>query len=80
MCDNITLQHTVRVSAGRHHVLPSGSLQVESVQSSDEGVYRCIAVNPVSNERLPADNTVILRTLPRQSVILLTIVVAVVSK
>ena len=48
-------------------MLPSGSLQVESVQSSDEGVYRCVAVNPVSNERLPADNTVILRTLARES-------------
>ena len=51
---------------GRHHILPSGSLQIESVQSTDEGVYRCVAVNSVSNDRLPADNTVLLQTLPRQ--------------
>jgi len=57
---------SVRVS-GRHHILPSGSLQIESVQSSDEGAYRCVAVNPVSNDRLPADNTVTLHTLPRES-------------
>ena len=51
---------------GRHHLLPSGSLQIESIQSTDEGVYRCIAVNPVSNDRLSADNTVTLRTPPGQ--------------
>ena len=53
--------------SGRHHILSSGSLQIDSVQSSDEGVYRCIAVNSVSNDRLPADNNVILRTRPRES-------------
>jgi len=51
---------------GRHQLLPSGSLHIESVQSTDEGVYRCIAVNPVSSDRLSADNTVTLRTLPGQ--------------
>jgi len=62
---SIIIKWRLRV-LGRHHVLPSGSLQIESVQSSDEGVYRCIAVNPVSNERRPADNTVTLQTLPRE--------------
>ena len=53
---------------GRHHVLPSGTLQIESVRPSDAGIYRCVAVNTVSNDRLPADNTVTLKTVPRQCV------------
>ena len=46
-------------------MLPSGSLQIASVGSSDEGVYRCIAVNPVSAQRVAAHNTVTLRAVQR---------------
>jgi len=42
----------------RHRVLPSGNLQIEAVTSADQGVYRCIAVNPTSLDRLPASNTI----------------------
>jgi hypothetical protein len=46
-------------------VLPSGNLQIQGVRASDQGVYKCVAVNPVSGQRVLADNTAQLRVTRR---------------
>lgn len=39
---------TIDSNTDHYLLLPSGNLQIASVQASDAGVYKCVAINPVS--------------------------------
>lgn len=43
---------SLMLSAGRHVILPSSNLQISNVSEADQGVYQCIAYNPVTGNRV----------------------------
>lgn len=45
---------SVNRTIGRHHVMPSGSLQIQSSTIWDSGVYMCTAHNPLIKKRVTA--------------------------
>ena len=55
------------VFSGRHFMLPSGNLQIAAVRQSDAGLYRCIAVNPVTGQKRLAEHQVNLRVIGKYS-------------
>jgi hypothetical protein len=54
-------------------VLPSGNLQIQGVRASDQGIYKCVAVNPISGQRVVAENSVHLRVTSECSIVLFVI-------
>uniref|UniRef100_T1IJ61 Down syndrome cell adhesion molecule-like protein Dscam2 n=1 Tax=Strigamia maritima TaxID=126957 RepID=T1IJ61_STRMM len=46
----IGTQELAKVSQNRRHIQVSGSLIIENVKSSDNGIYRCISYNSVGQE------------------------------
>ena len=44
----------------RHMIMPSGNLQIHDVRPSDDGSYKCIAINRVNSQTRAAPNSVYL--------------------
>ena len=51
MNDLHCFMHCFFLLVARHLILPSGNLQIGEVRMSDQGVYQCIAMNPLSRQR-----------------------------
>ncbi|CAH1796825.1 unnamed protein product [Owenia fusiformis] len=42
---------TIDKNTARYQLLPSGNLQVLDIRQSDQGKYRCIAINPITGQK-----------------------------
>ncbi|KAF6039047.1 CDON [Bugula neritina] len=51
---------TIDESRGNHYLLSSGDLQITNVQQEHAGAYKCVAINSVLNDKVPAPFTITL--------------------